>query len=130
MATKETTDVGDIQRRMLQPGWGQDNYKGERRLLYESLKEGEIIERLYECSWQSDFENHDPGTVGAVAQSSCISCTAPARPSTGELGRSGRNAGRVRRRRQKLPQALGQSHLLGLPSRQQLLLISLHTLVK
>ena len=66
MAKKETTDVADIQWQVLQPGWGQDDFKGERRLLYESLKEGEIIERLYGCRWQSGGENHDRGIVAAT----------------------------------------------------------------
>ena len=76
MATQEPIDIGDIQRRMLHPGWAQDDYKGERRLLYESLKEGEIIERLYGCGWRSPFygrtralREEQPGVYGAVGRS-------------------------------------------------------------
>ena len=67
MAKKETIDKVDTQWRMLRPSWGQDDFKGERRLLYESLEEGEVIERLYGCSWEkNEFEKHDRGIVAAT----------------------------------------------------------------
>ena len=51
MARKETRDNIDRRWQMLQPGWGRDDFKGERRMLYEAIVEGNNVEHLFGCSW-------------------------------------------------------------------------------
>ena len=66
MARKETRDNIDRRWQMLQPGWGRDDFKGERRMLYEAIVEGNNVEHLFGCSWGSDNSNHDRGIVAAT----------------------------------------------------------------
>ena len=66
MASKETRDNIDRRWQMLQPGWGRDDFKGERRMLYDAIVEGDNVEHLFGCSWGSDNANHDRGIVAAT----------------------------------------------------------------
>ena len=66
MARKETRDSIDRRWQMLQPGWGRDDFKGERRMLYEAIVEGNNVEHLFGCSWGSDSSTHDRGIVAAT----------------------------------------------------------------
>ena len=59
MARKETRDNIDRRWQMLQPGWGRDDFKGERRMLYEAIVEGDNVEHLFGCSWGSDNASGD-----------------------------------------------------------------------
>ena len=61
----------DAQWQALQPGWGADDYKGERQMLYDNLEEGETIERLWCGDWEAFMEgmrgeSHDRGIVVAT----------------------------------------------------------------
>ena len=47
MARKEARQRIDAQWQALQPGWGPNDYKGERRMLYDTLDDHENIEGLW-----------------------------------------------------------------------------------
>ena len=47
MARKETRDSIDRRWQTLQPGWGRDDFKGERRMLYDAIVEGDNVEHLF-----------------------------------------------------------------------------------
>ena len=80
MARKETRDSIDRRWQMLQPGWGRDDFKGERRMLYEAIVEGNNVEHLFGCSWGSDSSNHDRGIVAATERGwSCSTAAVSAR---------------------------------------------------
>ena len=66
MASKATRDNIDRRWQMLQPGWGRDDFKGERGMLYDAIVEGDNVEHLFGCSWGSDNANHDRGIVAAT----------------------------------------------------------------
>ena len=82
MARKKTRESIDRRWQMLQPGWGRNDFKGERRMLYDAIVEGDNVEHLFGCSWGSDNAkgdnvedlfswgsdnaNHDRGIVAAT----------------------------------------------------------------
>ncbi len=73
MAKKEARQRIDAQWQALQPGWGLDDYKGERRMLYDSLDDHENIEGLWSGGWKglmngAVMESHDRGIVAATSE--------------------------------------------------------------
>ena len=66
MAKKETRDSIDRRWQVLQPGWGRNDFKGERRMLYDAIVEGDNVEHLFGCSWGSEDTTHDRGIVAAT----------------------------------------------------------------
>ena len=62
----------DAQWQALQPGWGNKDYAGERKLLHETLDDGENIERLSGGGWKvliksEVLESHDRGIAVATS---------------------------------------------------------------
>ena len=71
MAKKEDKNRIDAQWQALQPGWGQKEHDGERKMLHEALEDGENIERLLAGGWKvlergEAMESHDGGIVVAT----------------------------------------------------------------
>ena len=71
MPSREEKSRIDAQWQALQPGWGKGDYKGERQMLYDNLKEGEAIKHLWSGGWkvfvrQEAAESHDRGIVVAT----------------------------------------------------------------
>ena len=62
----------DAQWQALQPGWGNKDYAGERKMLHETLDDGENIERLSGGGWKvliksQVLESHDRGIAVATS---------------------------------------------------------------
>ena len=74
MAKKEKKSIIDAQWQALQPGWGKGDYKGERRMLYDVLEDGEGIKRLWGGGWSGRertmgiMGTHDDGVVVATGR--------------------------------------------------------------
>ena len=71
MPSREEKSRIDAQWQALQPGWGKGDYKGERQMLYDDLKEGEAIKHLWSGGWKvlergEAMEGHDRGIVVAT----------------------------------------------------------------
>ena len=77
MTMQNKRSMIDAQWRALQPGWGARDYKGERRMLYDNLEDGESIQRLWCVGWESfpdwgllerklKMERHNRGIVVAT----------------------------------------------------------------
>jgi hypothetical protein len=71
MASGEKKSRIDAQWQALQSGWGNKDYAGERKMLHETLDDGENIERLLGGGWKvlmrsQDMESHDRGIVVAT----------------------------------------------------------------
>ena len=72
MASREKKSRIDAQWQALQPGWGNKDYDGERKMLHDTLDDGENIERLSGGGWKvlmrsQDMESHDRGIVVATS---------------------------------------------------------------
>ena len=68
MASREKMRQIDAQLQALQPGWGEKDYDGERKMLYDMMSEDERIERLSAGGWKvlqrgRAMERHDRGIV-------------------------------------------------------------------
>ena len=63
----------DAQLQALQPDWGEKDYDGERKMLYDMMGDDEHIERLSAGSWKvlqrgRAMESHDRGIVAATGR--------------------------------------------------------------
>lgn len=72
MAKKENVNQIDAQWQALQPGWGNKDYDGELKMLYDVLDDDENIERLSGGGWKvltksQVMESHDRGIVVATS---------------------------------------------------------------
>ncbi len=64
----------DAQWQALQPGWGDKDYDGERRLLHDTLDDDENIDRLWAGGWnmlvgRQEVYKHDGGIVACTGRS-------------------------------------------------------------
>ena len=71
MANKERQSIIDAQWQALQPGWGPDDYKGERRMLYDDLEDHENIEGLWVGGYKGlmgreVMESHDHAIIAST----------------------------------------------------------------
>ena len=68
MAMQDKRSRIDAQWQALQPGWGNKDYDGERKLLHDTLDDDENIDRLWAGGWKvlvgrQEVEKHDRGVV-------------------------------------------------------------------
>ena len=74
MSTRENVRSIDDRWQALQPRWDKGNYKGERRMLYDVLEDGESIERLWGGGWSGREQKlgimgtHNDGVVVATGR--------------------------------------------------------------
>ncbi len=71
MASKGRQSTIDAQWQALQPGWGADDYMGERRMLYDTLDDHENIEGLWGGGYKGlmgrdVMESHDRAIIAAT----------------------------------------------------------------
>ena len=64
----------DAQWQALQPGWGNKDYDGERKLLHDTLDDDENIDRLWAGGWKmlvgrQEVHKHDGGIVACTGRS-------------------------------------------------------------
>ena len=64
----------DAQWQALQPGWGNKDYDGERKLLHDTLDDDENIDRLWAGGWKmlvgrQEVDKHDGGIVACTGRS-------------------------------------------------------------
>ena len=73
MASREKIRQIDAQLQALQPGWGEKDYDGERKMLYDMMGDDEHIERLSAGGWKvlqrgRAMESHDRGIFAATGR--------------------------------------------------------------
>ena len=73
MASREKMRQIDAQLQALQPGWGEEDYDGERKMLYHMMGDDEHIERLSAGGWKvlqrgRAMESHDRGIFAATGR--------------------------------------------------------------
>ena len=73
MASREKMRQIDAQLQALQPGWGEKDYDGERKMLYDMMGDDEHIERLSAGGWKvlqrgRAMESHARGIFAATGR--------------------------------------------------------------
>ena len=74
MAMQDKRSRIDAQWQALQPGWGNKDYEGERKLLHDTLDDDENIDRLWAGGWKmlvgrQEVHKHDGGIVACTGRS-------------------------------------------------------------
>ena len=74
MAMQDKRSRIDAEWQALQPGWGNNDYEGERKLLHDTLDDDENIDRLWAGGWKmlvgrQEVHNHDGGIVACTGRS-------------------------------------------------------------